>query len=308
MKKNFRIIAALALVAGFQSEIKAFQYQGYEWEIFNNGTEVRCDGFVWGQQQIVADVPAYATNAVTQKTYPCTYIYSINMSSTVEKVVIPASVWQFGDDTFMNDINLKSVEWPYLICPESLIEYDDSHIIFPDGMFRNCQSLTELSTPKLSANIPIFISEKFCSGCINLKKIVISSECMFIGSGAFQDCTSLRQFYIYSVTPPTIAKDAFSSSSRGGEIGGGDGAVLYVPEESVDLYKNSDWNTYFATIEVAPVMEDSGLDDIVADSESDGKMEIYNLNGVFVGSSADSLLPGVYVLRQGKIAKKIIVK
>lgn len=84
--------------------------------------------------------------------------------------------------------------------------------------------------------------------------------------------------------------------------------MLYVPEESVDLYKNSDWNTYFATIEVAPVMEDSGLDDIVADLESDGKMEIYNLNGVFVGSSADSLLPGVYVLRQGKIAKKIIVK
>ncbi len=36
--------------------------------------------------------------------------------------------------------------------------------------------------------------------------------------------------------------------------------------------------------------------------------EVYRLNGVMVGNSIDNLAPGIYIVRQGNVVKKISVK
>lgn len=50
----------------------------------------------------------------------------------------------------------------------------------------------------------------------------------------------------------------------------------------------------------------SGIDGIYNDADTDAPAEYYNLQGVHVPS--DNLSPGIYIIRQGNIARKIAVK
>ena len=50
----------------------------------------------------------------------------------------------------------------------------------------------------------------------------------------------------------------------------------------------------------------SGVDNIVADQESNEPKVYYNLNGVRMPDNA-TLAPGVYIVRQGRTVKKIAV-
>lgn len=51
--------------------------------------------------------------------------------------------------------------------------------------------------------------------------------------------------------------------------------------------------------------EDDGVDGVLAD---DAPAAVYNLAGCFVGNSTEGLNPGVYVVRQGNKALKVVVK
>ena len=52
----------------------------------------------------------------------------------------------------------------------------------------------------------------------------------------------------------------------------------------------------------------SGIDEILADLDTDAPYEVYNLNGVKVATdSLQGLNHGFYIIRQGRVAKKIAV-
>lgn len=68
-----------------------------------------------------------------------------------------------------------------------------------------------------------------------------------------------------------------------------------------------------------PVLElnvegiDAGVEDILIDSPAQGvdrnaSYEVYNLNGSKLGGSIDNLAAGVYILRQGSVVEKVLVK
>lgn len=52
----------------------------------------------------------------------------------------------------------------------------------------------------------------------------------------------------------------------------------------------------------------SSINEITADFDENSPYEIFNLNGVKVSNNIDNLIPGIYILRQGKTVKKISVK
>ena len=52
----------------------------------------------------------------------------------------------------------------------------------------------------------------------------------------------------------------------------------------------------------------NGMDDVIADSDEVAPGEIYNLNGVKVGTSFEGIAHGFYIVRQGGMVKKIAVK
>ena len=81
-------------------------------------------------------------------------------------------------------------------------------------------------------------------------------------------------------------------------------AILYVPEEAVNTYKESTWAYYFK--EIRPI-SDSAVDSITLDTEDQERMEIYTLNGIKVGNSFDGLEKGAYIVRKGNKASKIMI-
>ena len=87
-------------------------------------------------------------------------------------------------------------------------------------------------------------------------------------------------------------------------------ATLYVKADVIDEVDHySPW-IYFDKVEVKDF--NAGVEDIIASPESgidpNAPMDIYTLDGKRISSSVDTLAPGIYIVRQGKIAKKIAVK
>lgn len=72
-------------------------------------------------------------------------------------------------------------------------------------------------------------------------------------------------------------------------------------EASVDI---EPWK-YFTNISV---YDPASINEIFTDFNEDAPYEIFNLNGVKVADSTENLPSGIYILRQGKLAKKIAVK
>ena len=67
-------------------------------------------------------------------------------------------------------------------------------------------------------------------------------------------------------------------------------------------------------LEVAVSDIETGIDEIMTDSVIPGEVNfndsvvVYNMNGLKVSNSTDKLVPGIYIVRQGKSVKKISVK
>ena len=301
-----KCVLSFGLMLSAHVSASAFQAEGYEWEIFNE-SEVRCDGFIWGKAQKIANIPASVTNTYTQKTYTNTYVYGIHGGATVEEIIVPDTVRQFGDGALRRNSNLKRITLPSFTDMSSL----------PDYMFEECVSLTELTTPKAhykfykedgTTYYSLGIGEKFCYGCTSLTKVVIPTECFYISFAAFQKCPNLRHFYVYSIEPPYIESDVFFSEEEMAVRSRADESAmtLYVPAESIELYKNSSWSKYFSEIKEAP--EYSGITDIASDMDASGPLHVFDLYGRQVGQDIDGLAPGIYIIRQGNNSKKIVVR
>lgn len=59
---------------------------------------------------------------------------------------------------------------------------------------------------------------------------------------------------------------------------------------------------------VVNVTGNSAIENVIADPDPDAPVEVYNINGLKVADSTDNLPAGLYIVRQGKTVKKIIVK
>ena len=78
-------------------------------------------------------------------------------------------------------------------------------------------------------------------------------------------------------------------------------ATLYVPVGSKsDFEKEIPWKLFFYIQE----KDYAGIEDIVADDNSDEQIEYFNLNGVRVENPQN----GIFIRRQGSKVEKVIVK
>ena len=67
---------------------------------------------------------------------------------------------------------------------------------------------------------------------------------------------------------------------------------------------------YFKNIQAKDF--DAGVEEIISNTnigiDPNSPMEIYTLDGKSISSSVDNLSPGIYIVHQGSLTKKIIVK
>ncbi|MDE6741789.1 MAG: hypothetical protein K2J58_05615 [Muribaculaceae bacterium] len=81
-------------------------------------------------------------------------------------------------------------------------------------------------------------------------------------------------------------------------------ATLYVPESSIEKYKETECWCNFENI--LPY-DFNGVEEIAADFDSTLPYEVFRISGEYVGNNTEGLTPGIYILRQGKTVKKITI-
>lgn len=170
--------------------------------------------------------------------------------SKLESVVIPDGVNYIGERAFSECENLSN------------IEISGSVTTIDESAFYNCPALTEVVLPNSVTSIGLNAFEDSKA----LETIALGSNLTNIGEGAFMGCPNVKRIINHVVTPQKITYFTFSSVNKST-------CVLYVPEESVDLYKAASVWKDFLHIEKIPATRVS--EDISIQS-TEGRKQICN--------------------------------
>jgi hypothetical protein len=110
--------------------------------------------------------------------------------------------------------------------------------------FADCSNLTSITIP----NSVTSIGEEAFWNCSRLTSITIPNSVTSIGISAFEDCSSLTSITCEAVNPPTLGDDVFEGVNKS--------IPLYVPAQSIDLYKAADqWKDF---TNILPIGSQSG--------------------------------------------------
>ena len=194
---------------------------------------------------------------------------------------------EIGEYAFNNCTGLTSVAFP-----ESLTKIGEI-------AFHNCSSLTSIVLPQALTTIK---SGTF-GYCTGLKSVTLPKSLTEIEDYAFMYSTAIETVTCQATTPPTAMFDynPFAAETY-------NQATLYVPKESLNLYKevNSNCWSHFLNIEGLDL---SGIQDVES-ADGEETVTVYNLNGiqVFEGRRDEmrsaSLPHGLYIVKTAAGATK----
>ena len=236
--------------------------------------------------------------------------------SRLASVVIPNSVERIGSSAFTGCSSLASID----VDPENeyytsidgvfftkseltIIKYPEgranSSYTIPNSVetigesaFGNCSKLTSVVIPD---NVGTIEYRAF-AGCEALRSVILPAGLKSLGWWVFISCPNIRNIVYRGTKPVGADYDTFDNWVYSE-------ATLYVPKGTISLFEDTDpwWRFYNITDE-----ECVGIDAVKADACE--TVEIYNLNGVYVGSDKSNLSTGIYIIRQGDKVEKIAVK
>ena len=173
---------------------------------------------------------------------------AFSLCRSLESIDVPQSLTSIGSSAFHGCRSLESI-----VLPQSLTSIKES-------AFSECKSLESIVLPQSLTSI----EDNTFSLCSSLESIVLPQNLTSIGSHAFSLCSSLESidaskcfslkfidgeafistpvkiFLLGAINPPSISYGSFDSELD---------AVLKVPAESIETYRNSDWAYYFTSIE-----------------------------------------------------------
>lgn len=206
------------------------------------------------------------------------FFYNDNITS----ITLPATIVEIQDLAFCYCMSLKSVNMPESL--EVIGEYAFDYVPIKEAILPP-------STEYIGAFAFVW--------CDSLEKVEIPATVTSLQQGTFYGCTELVSFTSHAATAPTLEVDdtlIFSEVTK--EL-----CTLYIPKGSLGSYSVSDnyqWGYYFSDI---VEFEDAGVEGIEIDYNA--PVEYYNLQGVKVSNPEAGK---IYILRQGKAVKKVLVK
>lgn len=153
--------------------------------------------------------------------------YAFEQCGSLTSVTIPNSVTTIGKSVFENCFKLQKFNGKFAS--------DDGCCLIADGTLKayaiDC-GLEEYTIP----DSVVKIGEDAFRYCYDIMKVTIPDSVTSIGDYAFLNCTSLTNVYCEPTTPPAGSNNMFSTHA---------GLKIYVPTESVEIYKEADgWKDY----------------------------------------------------------------
>ena len=192
-------------------------------------------------------------NSLTSFSVPetCTEICDYTGCLALEELTIPLSITSVGVGAFSNNDIIKSIVIPYAVTSVGKVafQYCDnltSAKIYcnkiSENMFRDCINLSNVHLLNVTEVEPLAFN-----GCENLKSIHLPGSVNKLGAGVFSGCINLHEIYIHSATPPEPILyfnfwQAFNNIAKD--------AKIYVPQNSLELYKTTEYWNEFADLYV----------------------------------------------------------
>ncbi len=185
-----------------------------------------------------------------------------------------------------------------------------------DMAFLCCEALSSINIP----NSVTSIGNMAFLCCEALSSINIPNSVTSIGEYAFSSCSNLTSIYCKNATPCLLEDDVFDYTHY-------QEATLFVPEGSLDAYKNAEgWKNFFNVKEEDEVSTD--IDGVVAGNTNSsikaengniviknakGNISVYTLSGAMIqnvlanGESVKVNVPakGMYIVKTSKGAMKV---
>ncbi len=238
----------------------------------------------------------YSVTSIKEAFKKCSFLTSVTIPNSVTtigrsafeccsgltSVIIPNSVTSIGDYAFDYCSGLTSVTIP------------NSVTAIGGFAFRSCSGLTSVTIP----NSVTSIGPSAFSGCSGLTSVTIPNSVTTIGGSAFYGCNELVEVNYDTTKPVSARKSLFSDGIY-------KTATLNVAVGALDnVYSTEPW-MYFVNIKESDF---SGIEEVIAELDPNASIEVYNLNGVKVADTIENLPIGLYIIRQGKVAKKVAVK
>ena len=196
--------------------------------------------------------------------YNCTSLKNINWSNNIRS---------YGDEVFCGCTALTSVELSSSLetmggsvfagCKNlTAVTINEGCAVVGGSAFINCKKLGTVNIPNsvttlggsafsgcvalTTANIGDglkYINNYTFTDCTALETVRIGPKVAEINYRAFYNCPALKSFTCYSVEPPTLNGEAFSSYT----------SAVYVPVSAVNEYKAADvWKKFGTYIEALP--------------------------------------------------------
>jgi len=236
--------------------------------------------------------------------------------SSLPSIAIPASVTTIADHAFTGCSYLKSIEvdgdnpafssldgilynkpqTDIICCPVG----KDGSVIIPGTVtaigpraFAECHELTSITMPNSITSIGAMAFAR----CSSLNSITIPGSVTSIGDDAFGSCIRLRFIYTEWATPiADCSGDAFDYDMMG--------TRLYVPRGCTEAYKAVEPWSRFTDIKEYNFV--TGIDGTGCREQT--VMRIFNLAGTEVADTPGNLPAGIYIVREGTTARKLLVR
>ncbi len=265
------------------------------------------------------EFPETVTSICNYAFYGCTGLTSVTIPNSVSfigraafkqclnitSVTIPNSITEISDSAFAFCNGMTSLTLPdtvtvigkdsfYYCSGLTSLTIPTSVTIIGDGAFGVCEGLTSLTIPNSVTSIGVSAFAN-CSGLISL---TIPNSVTSIQIEAFDDCENLVEVN-YDTTEPVFGAESIFSDVTYRK------ATLYVAIGGLDRASLSHPWRFFSNIKEKDF---SGIEDVLGEIDPNVPVEVYDLSGVKVANTLETLPSGIYIVRQGNTAKRMIVK